>query len=302
MNYWRLEEMGLVKDGEAVPNLELKTMDVTCSTSVRETVEEGEFHEVYNLAAISFVHESFNSPAAVLQTNMTGVLNVLEALATTETRLYQASTSEMFGLVNVEAQDEQTPFHPRSPYGVAKAAAHYLVQNYREAYNLHASSGILFNHESPYRGIEFVTRKITDGVARIVAGKADKITLGNTDAKRDWGHAQDYVMAMWLMLQQDEPDDYVIATGESHSVRDFVQAAFKHAGIDDYAPYIWQDERYMRPSDVPILCGNPAKAVSKLGWQRTCTFETLVGEMVNYDLHRHGYDPIEAAARGEKVC
>lgn len=291
-NFWRLDELGIVKNmmGSTIFNANFLsvTLDITCPHAVASVIIEGQYDEVYNLAAMSFVKESFNSPAATFEISAKGVLNLLEAirLHSPHTKFYQASTSEMFGLVNVEAQDENTPFHPRSPYGVAKAAAHYLVQNYREAYDLHASSGILFNHESPLRGEEFVTRKITKGIAEIVAGKRNKISLGNLDIVRDWGHAEDYVRAMWLMLQQKKAGDYVIATGEPHSLGYFLYKAFKVAGIDNYMDYVLQDPKYIRPSDVPALCGNADRAYVLMNWQPKYTFEEMVEEMVNADLKR----------------
>jgi GDPmannose 4,6-dehydratase len=202
-------------------------------------------------------------------------------------RFYQASSSEMFGKVKETPQTENTPFHPRSPYGVAKVYGHYITVNYRESYGMYAVSGILFNHESPRRGIEFVTRKISDGVARIAAGKADQLRLGNIDALRDWGYAKDYVEAMWLMLQQKEPQDYVIATGEMHSVREFCEIAFARAGLD-YKKYVVTDERFMRPAEVDLLLGNPAKAKKELGWQPKTTFKELVELMVDEDLRHYG--------------
>jgi len=286
-NMWRLQEVGALDH----PNFEYQPLDVTCAASVTRAVAENQFDQIYNLAAQSFVKESFDSPIATAHINYIGVLNLLEAIRqhSPDSHFYQASTSEMFGLVNAERQDESTPFHPRSPYGVAKAAAHYAVQNYREAHDLYCCSGILFNHESPLRGIEFVTRKITDGVAAIVAGDREFITLGNTEALRDWGHAADYVRAMNLMLEQDEPDDFVIATGETHSVQQFIDLAFAVAGLDA-VDYIKQDERYMRPAEVPMLRGDATKARDKLGWAPYITFNDLVYDMMINDLHRHGID------------
>ena len=298
LNFWRLKELDIMADAsvvsEAHPNFTLHGFDVTCSVSVTQTILRGQYDEVYNLAAQSFVAESFNSPLSTFNINAVGTFHILEAIRqhSPHTRFYQASTSEMFGLVNVAAQNEDTPFHPRSPYGVAKAAAHYAVVNYREAYGLHASCGILFNHESNLRGLEFITRKITDGVARIVAGKQEKIRLGNLAALRDWGHAKDYVYGMWLMLQQEAPDDYVLATGKTHSILTLLSIAFSQVGLD-YEDYIEQDERYMRASDIPILCGDAAKAREILEWKLMYDFETMIVEMLNYDLYRHGIDPIE---------
>lgn len=276
-SFWRLDELGIK------PNL--IPMDITCSASVNNVIKTG-YDEIYNLAAQSFVKESFDSPISTFNTNALGPINILEAVRThsPEARFYQASTSEMFGLVNVDSQDEETPFHPRSPYGVAKCAAHYATVNYREAYGIKASCGILFNHESPLRGIEFVTRKVTEGVARIKAGLQDKLYLGNMDAYRDWGHAKDYVKGMWLMLQ-NEPDDYVLATGETYTVRHMVDYAFNIMDLD-YRDYVEMDERFMRPSDVPLLCGNPSKAEKDLKWERAYNFYDLIEEMVTKDYER----------------
>lgn len=276
------------------PTFDYDTLDVTCSASVDRRISSGGFDEVYNLAAQSFVLESFKSPIATAQINYIGVLNLLDSIRrhSPTTRFYQASTSEMFGLVNCEAQNEATPFHPRSPYGVSKVAAHYAVQNYREAYGMYACSGILFNHESPLRGLEFITRKITDGVARIVANKAPHLYLGNLEAQRDWGDARDYVRGMTLMLRQDKPKDFVLATGITHSVRDVLRVAFSHVNLD-YREYVKQDARYMRPSEVPILCGDASYAKTELAWQPEYEFNELITEMVVYDLQRHGIDPVK---------
>jgi len=243
--------------------------------------------EVYNLAAQSFVKSSWQQPLLTGAVTGLGATNMLEAvrIVCPEARFYQASSSEMFGLIQESVQSEKTPFYPRSPYAAAKLYAHWMTVNYRESFGLHASSGILFNHESPLRGIEFVTRKITDGVARIKLGLLDKLALGNLEAKRDWGHARDYVRAMWLMLQQDTPDDYVVATGRTSSVREFCQMAFDHVGLkmDDH---VVVDKRYLRPAEVEVLLGNPAKAREKLGWVAETTLERLVAEMVESDLQR----------------
>jgi len=294
-NMWRLDSLGVTEH----PRYTHETCDITCSASVTSLFTRYDFDYAYNLAAQSFVAESFRSPFATSQINYFGVLNILEAIRqiSRETRFYQASTSEMFGLVYVDGQNEETPFHPRSPYGVAKAAAHYLVQNYREAYGLFACCGILFNHESPLRGLEFVTRKITDGVARIVSGKSQVLRLGNMDALRDWGYAPDYVRGMYMMLQHGEPDDYVLATGVTHSVRDVVDIAFGVVGLDP-DEFIEQDLEYMRPSDVPLLCGDASKAKRVLGWTPTVDFESMIREMVHFDLQRHGYDILTELARG----
>jgi GDPmannose 4,6-dehydratase len=243
--------------------------------------------EVYNLAAQSFVMSSWQQPLATGAVTGLGAANMLEAvrLVCPEARFYQASSSEMFGEIQEPMQSEKTPFYPRSPYAAAKLYAHWMTVNYRESFGLHASSGILFNHESPLRGIEFVTRKITDSVARIKLGLSKTLTLGNLDAKRDWGHARDYVEAMWLMLQQERPDDYVIATGQTQSVRDFCRLAFSHAGLN-MEDHVKVDERYLRPAEVNVLLGNPAKAKQKLGWIPETSLEQLVVEMVDVDLAR----------------
>jgi GDPmannose 4,6-dehydratase len=243
--------------------------------------------EVYNLAAQSFVKSSWQQPLLTGAVTGLGAANMLEAvrLENPEARFYQASSSEMFGLIQEPIQSEKTPFYPRSPYAAAKLYAHWMTVNYRESFGMHASSGILFNHESPLRGIEFVTRKITDGVARIKLGMQDKLMLGNLDAKRDWGHARDYVKAMWLMLQQDEADDYVIATGRTASVREFCQLAFSHAGLR-MEDHVVLDERFLRPAEVDILHGNAEKAKEKLGWSAETSLEELVTEMVDADLER----------------
>ncbi|HZT04136.1 MAG TPA: GDP-mannose 4,6-dehydratase [Steroidobacteraceae bacterium] len=243
--------------------------------------------EVYNLAAQSFVKSSWQQPLLTGMVTGLGAANMLEAvrLACPEARFYQASSSEMYGLIQEPLQSEKTPFYPRSPYAAAKLYAHWMTVNYRESFGLHASSGILFNHESPLRGIEFVTRKITDGVARIKLGLQDKLTLGNLDAKRDWGHARDYVKAMWLMLQQDKPDDYVVATGRTASVRDFCELAFAQVCLP-MKNHVTIDERFLRPAEVDVLLGNAAKAREKLGWVAETTLEELVAEMVQADLER----------------
>lgn len=243
--------------------------------------------EVYNLAAQSFVKASWQQPLLTGNVTGLGAANMLEAvrIICPEARFYQASSSEMYGLIQEPVQSEKTPFYPRSPYAAAKLYAHWMTVNYRESFGLHASSGILFNHESPLRGIEFVTRKITDGVARIKLGMEDKLALGNLDAKRDWGHARDYVKAMWRMLQQDQADDYVIATGRTVSVREFCQLAFDHVGLK-LEDHVVVDERYMRPAEVEVLLGNPTKAKEKLGWTPETSLEQLVTEMVEADLQR----------------
>ena len=261
--------------------------NLTDLSSLIRVLTDVQPHEVYNLAAQSFVKSSWQQPLLTGTVTGLGAANVLEAirLVCPEARFYQASSSEMFGLIQEPVQSEKTPFYPRSPYAAAKLYAHWMTVNYRESFGMHASSGILFNHESPLRGIEFVTRKITDGVARIKLGLQDELVLGNLEAKRDWGHARDYVKAMWLMLQQDAPDDYVVATGRSASVRDFCKLAFAHVGLNA-EDYVVTDERYMRPAEVDALLGNPEKARKKLGWVPETTLEDLVAEMVEADLKR----------------
>ncbi|RMH81529.1 MAG: GDP-mannose 4,6-dehydratase, partial [Actinomyces sp.] len=241
--------------------------------------------EVYNLAAQSFVQTSFGQPVLTGETTALGVTRLLDAirLVDPEIRFYQASSSEMFGKVKEVPQTEETPFHPRSPYGVAKVYGHWITVNYRESYDLHATSGILFNHESPRRGLEFVTRKISHHVARIKLGLTDELRLGNLDAKRDWGYAGDYVEAMWLMLQQDAPDDYVVCTGETHSVREFCQLAFDHVGLN-WEDHVVVDPAFMRPAEVDLLVGDAGKARRQLGWEPRTSFEDLVHMMVDADL------------------
>ncbi|MDY7102857.1 MAG: GDP-mannose 4,6-dehydratase [Actinomycetota bacterium] len=241
--------------------------------------------EVYNLAAQSFVQTSFDQPVLTGETTALGVTRLLDAVRVVDPdiRFYQASSSEMFGKVREVPQKEDTPFHPRSPYGVAKVYGHWITVNYRESYNLHASSGILFNHESPRRGLEFVTRKITNGVARIKLGMTDELRLGNLEARRDWGFAGDYVEAMWLMLQQPAGDDWVVATGETHSVREFCELAFAHVGLN-YEDHVVMDERFMRPAEVDLLIGDPSRARDKLPWVPKTSFKELVTMMVDADL------------------
>jgi len=280
---WRLRELGVVD------SIEFTYGDVTDLASILRVVDHYKPDEIYNLAAQSFVAASWDEPAHTADVNAIGVSNVLEAIrqADTRARFYQASTSEMFGRIQAERQDESTPFYPRSPYGVSKLYGHWITVNYRESFGLHASSGILFNHESPLRGIEFVTRKVTDAAARIKLGKASELRLGNLDAKRDWGFAGDYVEAMWLMLQQPAPDDYVVATGVTTSVRDMCRLAFEHVGLD-YHEYVKMDERFLRPAEVDVLLGNPAKAHAKLGWRAATPLPELIGMMVEADLRRLG--------------
>jgi len=247
--------------------------------------------EIYNLAAQSFVTSSWSQPFLTGEVTALGATNLLEAmrLEVPGARFYQASSSEMYGLVQQPVQSEATPFYPRSPYAVAKLYAHWIAVNYRESFDLHVSSGILFNHESPLRGIEFVTRKVTDGVARIKLGLADKLKLGNLDARRDWGHAADYVEAMWAMLQQDIPDDYVIATGRTTTVRQMCQIAFSHVGLN-MEDYVEVDPAFIRPAEVDVLIGDPSKAKRVLGWEATTDLETMMREMVDADLVRVGFE------------
>ena len=263
--------------------------DLLDQHSLTTVLKETEPDEVYNLAAQSYVPTSWSQPVLTGEFTALGVTRILEAirLAWPKARFYQASSSEMFGRAMETPQKESTPFYPRSPYGVAKCYGHWITVNYRESYNLYAVSGILFNHESPRRGIEFVTRKVTDGVARIKAGLARELRLGNLDARRDWGFAGDYVDAMWRMLQQAEPEDYVIGTGETHTVRELVEIAFQHAGLD-WQQYVKIDPRFVRPAEVDILLADPSKAARDLGWKPTVTFEGLIRMMVDADLARLG--------------
>jgi len=263
--------------------------DLSDQNSLVRCLKESDPDEVYNLASQSFVGESWNTPEQTGDVTGLGVLRVLEAIREygKPIKFYQASTSEMFGKMEKFA-NEDTKFHPRSPYGVAKLYGHWITVNYRESYDMFNCSGILFNHESERRGIEFVTRKITDGIARIQLGLRDKIILGNLDTKRDWGYAPDYVESMWLMLQQDEPNDYVVATGKIHSLRELLVTAFGAIGITDWKKYVGQDERYMRPADVFYLAGNSLKARDILGWKPKISFEDMVGKMVKNDLELVG--------------
>ncbi|KOP82311.1 GDP-mannose 4,6-dehydratase [Cytobacillus solani] len=268
--------------------IEFFSGDLRDITSLAEAVQIIKPDEVYNLAAQSFVGDSWRQPIYTGEVTGLGVTNMLEAirLSKPDARFYQASSSEMFGKVMEIPQTEKTPFYPRSPYGVAKVYGHWITVNYRESYDMYACSGILFNHESPRRGIEFVTRKVTDAVAKIKLGLQEKLLLGNLDAKRDWGFAGDYVKAMWLMLQQEEPDDFVIATGESHTVKELVEIAFKHVGLD-WQDYVLQDPRFMRPAEVDILLGDPAKAKQNLKWEPEVSFDQLVKMMVEKDLEKY---------------
>jgi len=259
--------------------------DLTDASSINQILMKVQPHEIYNLGAQSHVKVSFDVPEYTCDTVAMGALRLLEGMRqlNIDARYYQASSSEMFGLTEGAVQNEQTPFHPRSPYAVGKVFAYWMTINYRESYGFHASNGILFNHESPKRGETFVTRKISRAVARIKKGLQDKLYLGNMDAKRDWGYAGDYVEAMWLMLQQDQPDDYVVATGETHSVRDFVEAAFGYVGLD-WNDYVEIDPRYFRPAEVEYLKGDPSKAKRQLGWEPKVSFSELVEMMVEADL------------------
>jgi GDPmannose 4,6-dehydratase len=259
--------------------------DLLDEVSIIDALREHRPEEVYNLAAQSFVQTSFSQPVFTGEATALGVTRVLDAIrfVNPEIRFYQASSSEMFGKVHEVPQNELTPFHPRSPYGVAKVYGHWITVNYRESYDLHASSGILFNHESPRRGLEFVTRKVTHGVARIAHKLEDKLPLGNIDAQRDWGYAADYVRAMWLMLQQDGPDDYVVSTGETHEVRELCRLAFEVVGLD-WEEHVVMDERFLRPAEVDLLVGDPAKAHEVLGWRPEVDFPELVEMMVKADM------------------
>lgn len=278
---WRLRELGI--EG----GVRLLNGDMIDVSSLVRALESSRAEEVYNLAAQSFVATSWEQPLLTAQVTGLSVANMLEAvrMVNDRARFYQASTSEMFGLIQAERQDEKTPFYPRSPYGVAKLYGHWMTINYRESFNMHASSGILFNHESPLRGVEFVTRKVTDAVARIKQGKQKELRLGNIDAKRDWGFAGDYVQAMWLMLQQDRPDDYVIATGRTTTVRDMCRIAFAHVGLD-YEKHVVIDPKFFRPAEVDVLLGNPAKAKTAMGWEPKTSLETLIAMMVDADMRR----------------
>mgnify|MGYP001571684938 FL=1 len=274
--------------GHLVDKVELVSADLLDQTSLTDAVHDAQPDEIYNLAAQSFVQASWTQPVLTGEFTALGVTRMLEAMkkAAPKARFYQASSSEMFGKVHESPQKESTPFYPRSPYGVAKVYGHWITVNYRESFGLYAVSGILFNHESPRRGLEFVTRKVTDAVARIKLGRADKVSLGNLEARRDWGFAGDYVDAMWRMLQPPEPDDYVISTGHTWTVRELCEAAFKHAGLD-YRKHVVQDPKYFRPAEVDLLVGDPSKAASKLGWKPKVAFHELVAMMVDADIERH---------------
>ena len=278
-NLWRIEHL--------LDRVDLRSGDLLDQLSIVRLIDEVEPDEFYNLAAMSFVPASWDTPLLTGEFNSQGVTRVLEAIRQVkpDTRFYQASSSEMYGKVRAVPQSEDTPFHPRSPDGVSKVFGHYITVNYRESYGMYACSGILFNHESPRRGLEFVTRKVTDGVARIKLGLCDSLALGNLDARRDWGFAGDYIKAMWLMLQQPTPDDYVVATGETHPVRELVEIAFQHVGLD-WQKYVKVDQRFIRPAEVDLLIGDPTKARTQLGWQQDVNFRGLVTMMVDADLAR----------------
>src|SRR5688572_19866635 len=278
-NVWRIEHL--------LDRVTLRPADLLDQLSLLRLVDEVRPHEVYNLAAMSFVPASWDQPMLTGEFNSQGVTRLLDAIRRVDPaiRFYQASSSEMFGKVREVPQTELTPFYPRSPYGVSKVFAHYITVNYRESYNLFAVSGMLFNHESPRRGIEFVTRKVSDGVARIKLGLTDSLAIGNLDAQRDWGYAGDYVRAMWLMLQQDQPDDYVIATGVCHSVRELVEIAFARGGLD-WQKYVRVDQALLRPAEVDHLLGDSSKARKRLGWMPQVEFRQLIEMMVDADLER----------------
>ena len=283
-NNWRIEHL--------MDRITVLPGDLLDQLSLLKVIDEVRPQEIYNLAAMSFVPASWDQPMLTGEFNSQGVTRMLDAVRRVDPsiRFYQASSSEMYGKVREVPQTELTPFYPRSPYGVSKVFGHYITVNYRESYNLFAVSGILFNHESPRRGLEFVTRKVTDGVARIKLGMKDKLGLGNLDAQRDWGFSGDYVRAMWLMMQQDQPDDYVVATGETHTVQRLVELAFERAGLD-WQKHVTIDPRFIRPAEVDLLIGDPAKAKTELGWTPEVTFEQLVAMMVDADIQRHTERP-----------
>jgi GDPmannose 4,6-dehydratase len=293
-NLWRLEHL--------LDRITLRPGDLLDQLSIARVIDDCRPQEFYNLAAMSFVPASWDQPMLTGEFNSQGVTRVLEAIRQVDpkVKLYQASSSEMYGKVREVPQTELTPFYPRSPYGVSKVFGHYITVNYRESYGLFAVSGILFNHESPRRGLEFVTRKVTDGVARVKLGLSDSLSLGNLDAQRDWGFAGDYVRAMWLMLQQDRPDDFVIATGLSHSVRDLVQTAFDHVGLD-WQKYVRVDPRFLRPAEVDHLIGDASKARRELGWSPSVDFKELVEMMVDADLERLSRQGTSTPAGGHPV-
>jgi GDPmannose 4,6-dehydratase len=289
-NLWRIEHL--------LERIHLRPADLLDQFSIVRLIEDIKPHEFYNLAAMSFVPASWDQPLLTGEYNAQGVTRALEAIRQVDLkiRFYQASSSEMFGKVREVPQSELTPFYPRSPYGVSKVYGHYITVNYRESYGLFACSGILFNHESPRRGLEFVTRKVSDGVARIKLGLATELRMGNLEAQRDWGFAGDYVRAMWLMLQQERPDDYVVASGQTHSVRELVELAFDHVGLA-WQDYVRDDPRFRRPAEVDLLIGDPAKAKAALGWTPTVDFAGLVRMMVDADLERLSKTPTPHATR-----
>jgi GDPmannose 4,6-dehydratase len=288
-NLWRIQHL--------VDRVTLRPADLLDQLSLLRLIQDVKPDEIYNLAAMSFVPASWDQPLLTGDYNSQGVTRLLEAIRHVDTsiKLYQASSSEMYGRVREVPQTELTPFYPRSPYGVSKVFGHYITVNYRESYNMFAVSGILFNHESPRRGLEFVTRKVTEGVARIKLGLSDHLPLGNLDACRDWGFAGDYVRAMWMMLQQDQADDYVIATGVSHSVRQLVETAFSHVGLD-WQKYVRVDPAFLRPAEVDHLIGDASKAKRILGWEPSVSFQALVSMMVDADLATLSGSPTAAAA------
>jgi GDPmannose 4,6-dehydratase len=288
-NLWRIRHL--------LDRITLRPADLLDQLSLMRIIQEVKPHELYNLAAMSFVPASWDQPMLTGEYNSQGVTRVLEAVRQVDPsiRIYQASSSEMYGRVREVPQTEMTPFYPRSPYGVSKVFGHYITVNYRESYGMFAVSGILFNHESPRRGLEFVTRKVTDGVARIKLGLSDHVALGNLDAKRDWGFAGDYVRAMWLMLQQDHADDYLIATGVTHSVQQLVETAFGHAGLD-WQKYVRVDPAYLRPAEVDLLIGDASKARRELAWAPTVDFKQLIAMMVDADVERLAHGEAGAAA------
>ena len=293
-NSWRIDHLG--------DRISLRPADLLDQLSLVRVIQDVRPHEFYNLAAMSFVPASWDQPMLTGEFNAQGVTRVLEAIRQVDTgiKIYQASSSEMYGRVREVPQTEMTPFYPRSPYGVSKVFAHYITVNYRESYGIFAVSGILFNHESPRRGIEFVTRKVTDGVARIKLGLSDHLALGNLDAARDWGFAGDYVRAMWHMLQQEKADDYVIATGISHSVRQLVEIAFRHAGLE-WQRYVRVDAAFLRPAEVDHLIGDASRARQVLGWEPTVTFEQLIAMMVDADMARLSAAPARGLASPQET-
>lgn len=281
-NLWRLDELGITSDVEII------TGDITDAASALDAVHRAAPQEIYNLASQSSVGRSWKEPTETYSINTLGTVHLLDAMQKhdTDIRFFQASSSEMLGKASGTKQDEHTPLQPQNPYAISKAAAHWMTKGFRDTYNAYACCGIAFNHESPLRSTDFVFRKISDGIARISLGLADRITLGNLDAKRDWGLAPDFAKAMWLMLQQDKPDDYIIATGKTHSIRDILTAGFTHVGITDWQQYIEVDPQFLRPHDIDVCCGNSTKAQTELGWQPSVSFTELCEFMVDADLKR----------------